>query len=83
MKKMHLILVLVASFLATPVWAEPVDINATDTITLAKVMVGVGPTLGTAIVDYRAAFAVFESVYRFTTVKRNLCGVDPKESRFD
>ena len=69
MKKMYLILALIASFLATPVWAEPVDINTVDADTLAEVMVGVGPTLATAIVDYRAAFGVFESVYELVKVK--------------
>ncbi len=69
MKKMHLILALAASFLATPVWAEPVDINNVDADTLAEVMVGVGPTLATAIVDYRVAFCVFESVYKLVKVK--------------
>ena len=59
MKKMHLILALVVSLLAIPVWAEPVDINTADADTLAEVMVGVGPTLATAIVDYQAAFGVF------------------------
>ena len=62
MKKMHLILALVASLLAGPIWAEPVDINTADTDNLAEVMVGVSPTLATTIVDYRAAFGVFESV---------------------
>ena len=35
MKKMHLILALVASFLATPVLAELVDINTVDADTLS------------------------------------------------
>ena len=69
MKKMHLTLVLVASLLATPVWAEPVDINTADADTLAEVMAGVCPTLATAIEDYRAAFGVFESVYELVKVK--------------
>ena len=69
MKKKHLILALVASMLATPVWSKPVDINTADTDTMAEVMVGVGPTLVTAIVDYRAAVGVFESVYELDKVK--------------
>ena len=69
MKKMHLILALVVSLLAIPAWAEPVDINTADADTLAEVMVGVGPTLATAIVDYRASFGVFESVYILVKVK--------------
>ena len=69
MKKMHLILALVVSLLAIPVWAEPVDINTADADTLAEVMVGVGPTLATAIVEYRAIFDVFESVYELVKVK--------------
>ena len=32
-------------------------------------MLGVGPTLATAIVDYRAEFGVFESVYELAKVK--------------
>ena len=69
MKKMHLILALVVSLLAIPVWAEPVDINTADADTLAEVMVGVGPTLATAIVDYRAACVVFKSVHESVKVK--------------
>ena len=69
MKKMHSILALVVSLLAIPVWAEPVDINTADADTLAEVMVSVGPTLATAIVDYRAEFGVFESVYELVKVK--------------
>ena len=69
MKKMHLILALVVSLLAIPVWAEPVDINTADADTLAEVMVGVGPTLATAIVDHRAAFDVFESICELVKVK--------------
>ena len=37
MKKVHLILALVASFLSTPVWAEPIGINTADADTLAEV----------------------------------------------
>ena len=69
MKKMHLILALVVSLLAIPVWAEPVDINTADADTLAEVMVGVAPTLATAIADYQASFGVFESVYKLVKVK--------------
>ena len=69
MKKMHLILALVVSLLAIPVWAEPVDINTADADTLAEVMVGVAPTLATAIADYQASFGVFESVYELDKVK--------------
>ena len=69
MKKMHLILGLVTSLLATPVWAEPIDINTADADTLAEVMLVVGSTLATAIVDYRAASDVFESVCELVKVK--------------
>ena len=47
-------MVLVVSFLATPAWAKPVDINTTEADTMIEVMVGVGPMLGATIVDYRA-----------------------------
>ena len=66
---MYLILALVASFLTTEVWAEPVDINTIDVDTLAEVMVGVRSTLATAIVDYRAACVVFKSVHEWVKVK--------------
>ena len=46
MKKMHLILALVVSLLAIPVWAEPVDINTADADTLAEVMGGCWPDAG-------------------------------------
>ena len=49
MKKMHLILALVGSLLAVPVWAKSVDINTADADTSAEVMAGVGLTLATAI----------------------------------
>ena len=52
MKKMYLILTLVGSFLATPVWAKLVNINIADANTSAGVMKGVSPTLVTAIVNY-------------------------------
>ena len=32
-------------------------------------MVGVGPVLATAIVDFRAAFGAFESIYELVKVK--------------
>ena len=69
MKKTHLILALVASLLATRALAEPVDINNADADTLAEVMVVVGTTLATAIVDHRAAFDVFESICELVKVK--------------
>ena len=56
MKKMHLILVFVVSFLATPAWAKPVDINTVDADTLPEVMAGVVLTLTTVIVYYWVAF---------------------------
>ena len=39
MKKMHLILALIASLLANPAWAETVDIKFADADTLAEVIV--------------------------------------------
>ena len=67
---MYLILTLVATFLATPVRAEPVDTNTLGADTMAKAMMGVGPTLTMAILDYRAALGVFERVYEFVKVRK-------------
>ena len=64
-----LILALIASLLATRARAETVDIKLADADTLAEVIVGVGPTLATTIVDCRAAFGVFESVYELVIFK--------------
>ena len=66
---MHLILALVAGLLATPAWAKPVDVNTADVDTLGEMIVGGGPALAMAIVDYQPAFSVFESFYELVKVK--------------
>ena len=66
---MHLILALVAGLLATPAWAKPVDVNTADVDTLGEMIVGGGPALAMAIVDYRVAFGVFKIVYELVKVK--------------
>ncbi|HEY8554595.1 MAG TPA: helix-hairpin-helix domain-containing protein [Burkholderiales bacterium] len=62
--------VLFCSFLAlTAAHAAPVDINTADAKTLDKAMVGVGPKVAQAIVDYRTKNGPFKSVDDLGKVK--------------
>lgn len=45
-----------------PAFAEPVDINTADAVTLAQAIKGVGEKRAAAIVAYRAEHGLFKSV---------------------
>jgi len=61
---------LFCAFLAVPAaYAAPVDINTADAKTLDKVMVGVGPKVAQAIVDYRTKNGPFKSLEDLGKVK--------------
>lgn len=42
-------------------WAGPVDINSADAATLAKELVGIGPSRAQAIVEFREKHGPFKS----------------------
>lgn len=54
---------------AAGVQAAPVDINSADAKALDKAMVGVGPKLAQAIVDYRSKHGPFKSVDDLDAIK--------------
>ncbi len=59
---------------AAGVLAGPVNINTADAETLALELVGVGPALAAAIVEYRQRFGAFESPEALTRVS----GIGPR-----
>lgn len=69
MKTLSIILLSALLLFAVPAFAEPVDINTANAVTLVKSMKGIGPAKAEAIVAYREANGPFRSVHDLTRVK--------------
>jgi competence protein ComEA len=62
-------LVLCASFLASPVWAVPVDVNSASAEIIADSLSGIGPKTAESIVGYRDLNGPFQSADDLVNVK--------------
>jgi competence protein ComEA len=55
--------------MAAGAWAEPVNVNSADAVTIADALKGVGPSKAEAIVGYRKQHGPFPSVEALMDVK--------------
>lgn len=58
-----------ALVMATSAWAEPVNVNTADPMTIADALKGIGPSKAEAIVAYRDQHGAFRSVEELLDVK--------------
>ena len=69
MKFIKTLVLLLAMTLSNFAWAEPVNINTADAMTMAKAIKGVGEKRAQAIVVYRTENGPFKSIDGLTRVK--------------
>lgn len=67
-------IIMLAVSISAPGFAAPVDVNSADAQSLSDALMGIGPAIAKAIVDYRAENGPFTGVEDLLKVK----GVGPK-----
>jgi competence protein ComEA len=68
-KMLFTALVMCASFVTSPVWAVPVDINSATAEIIADSLTGIGPVTAGSIVSYREMNGPFKSADDLVNVK--------------